>query len=289
MQEITRQLLYGERALFNSSGLHITECVFDKGESPIKECRNIDLDESLFRWMYPIWYSDNINARRCTLFIKARAGVWYTNNSTFKDCVVEAPKCFRRCNNISLENVTFTGCDETLWECKNVRLKDVTVKGDYLCMNSSDLDISNLTLNGKYSFDGVRNMTISDSHLITKDCFWNSENVTVKNSFITAEYIGWNAKNLTFENCVMESLQGFCYIDNLVMKDCKLFNTNLAFEYSTVDLDIKGDVISILNPKGGVIRAEHIKELIFEPDKVDPSATKIICDRIDKHSDKPVY
>ena len=68
-----------------------------------------------------------------------------------------------------------------------------------------------------------------------------------------------------------------CYIDNLVMKDCKLINTTLAFEYSTVDAEITSKIDSVMNPTGGIIRADHIDELILEKDKVDPSKTKIIC------------
>ncbi|MBR1861463.1 MAG: DUF3737 family protein [Lachnospiraceae bacterium] len=289
MEQITRELLYGERALFNSNNLHITECVFDNGESPLKESSDIELDECLFRWKYPLWYCNNIKVQRCTWFDMARAGVWYTKNIEVKDSVVQAPKNFRRCDNLSLENVAFTHALETLWSCSNVKLKDVTVKGDYFAMNCSDMEVDNLTLDGNYSFDGVKNAVIRNSHLITKDAFWNTENVTVYDSFITGEYLGWNAKNLTLVNCVIESLQGMCYVDNLVMKDCKLFNTNLAFEYSTVDADVSGDIISVLNPKSGVIKAEHIKELIIEKDKIDPGATKIICSSIDKHSDHPVY
>ncbi|MCR4619044.1 MAG: DUF3737 family protein [Lachnospiraceae bacterium] len=289
MENITRETLTGERALFHSKDLHITECVFDKGESPLKESSNIEVDECLFRWKYPIWYSNNVKVRRSTWFDMARAGVWYSKNLDIKDSVIQAPKNFRRCDNLSLENVAFTNAQETLWACSNVKLKDVTVKGDYFAMNCSDIEVDNLTLDGNYSFDGVKNAVIRNSHLITKDAFWNTENVTVYDSFITGEYLGWNAKNLTLVNCVIESLQGMCYIDNLVMKDCKLFNTNLAFEYSTVDADVTGDIISVLNPKSGIIKAERIKELIIEKDKIDPSATKIVCSSIDKTSDHPVY
>ena len=86
-------------------------------------------------------------------------------------------------------------------------------------------------------------------------------------------------ENLTLINCTIESLQGMCYIDNLVMKNCKLLNTTLAFEYSTVNADITGRIDSVMNPSGGVIRADHIDELIVEKDKVDPAKTKIICRR----------
>ena len=289
MQNVTRENLFGERALFNSNDLHITECVFDNGESPLKESSNIEINECLFRWKYPLWYCNNIKADRCTFFDMARAGIWYTKNIEVKNTVYQAPKGFRRCDNLTLENIAFTHAQETLWSCNDVKIKDITVKGDYFAMNCSNMEIDNLTLDGNYSFDGVKNMTIRNSHLISKDAFWNTENVTVYDSFITGEYLGWNAKNLTLVNCVIESLQGMCYVDNLVMKDCKLFNTNLAFEYSNVNAEITGDVISVLNPKSGTIKAEHIGELIIERDKIDPSATKIICDAIDKHSDHPVY
>ena len=70
-----------------------------------------------------------------------------------------------------------------------------------------------------------------------------------------------------------------CYIDHLVMKNCKLLDTTLAFEYSTVDAEITGKIDSVMNPSSGVIRADSIDELIVEADKVDPSKTKIICRR----------
>ena len=61
------------------------------------------------------------------------------------------------------------------------------------------------------------------------------------------------------------------------MKNCKLINTTLAFEYSSVDAEITSTIDSVLNPSSGTIRAEAIKELIVEKDKVDPSKTTIIC------------
>lgn len=67
------------------------------------------------------------------------------------------------------------------------------------------------------------------------------------------------------------------YIDHLVMKKCRLLNTTLAFEYSTVDVQIDGNIDSIMNPSGGIIRADSIGELILDSDKVDPAKTKIIC------------
>ena len=155
-------------------------------------------------------------------------------------------------------------------------MENVVAKGDYFGMNSQNMLIKDLTLYGDYSFDGVKNLEIYNSKLLSKDAFWNSENVTVYDSFISGEYLGWNAKNLTLINCVVESLQGMCYIDNLVMKNCKLLNTTLAFEYSTVNVEIDGFLDSIINPISGVISANSIGQLIMEEDKIDISKTKII-------------
>ena len=113
--------------------------------------------------------------------------------------------------------------------------------------------------------------------MLSKDAFWNTNNVTVYDSYISGEYLGWNSKNLTFINCTIESLQGMCYIDNLIMKNCTLINTTLAFEYSNVNVDINGKIDSVFNPSSGVIKAEKIGELIMDKDKIDPEKTNIIC------------
>lgn len=277
MKEIKQEILTGERALFQGQQLRIFDTIFADGESPLKESRNIELFGSMFKWKYPLWYAKDITVKNCTWFEMARAGVWYTDRILVEDSAIEAPKNFRRCHDVTLRKVSFANAAETLWSCDGVTLEHVTARGDYFAMNSRNIVIRDLTLYGNYSFDGAGNVEIHNSRLLSKDAFWNSENVTVYDSFISGEYLGWNAKNLTLVNCTVESLQGMCYIDNLVMKNCRLLNTTLAFEYSTVDAEIVGKVDSVLNPSGGVIRADEIGELIIEKDKVDPAKTKIIC------------
>ena len=274
--EIRGGFYTGERALFGAQHLRIYDTIFDDGESPLKESRDIALTGCMFKWKYPLWYARGIDVRGSTWFEMARAGVWYTENITVTDCALEAPKNFRRCRNLTLTDVSFSNASETLWHCSGVKLERVTAKGDYFAMNSTDMDVRALTLYGNYSFDGAKNVTVAHSRLLSKDAFWNSENVTVRDSFISGEYLGWNAKNLTLENCTIESLQGMCYIDHLVMRNCRLLNTTLAFEYSTVDVELIGGVASVINPTAGTIRADTIGELIMEKDKIDPTRTKIL-------------
>ena len=289
MTEFREKNFRGERALFGSRELRITDSVFEDGESPLKESQDLELENVLFRWKYPLWYCENVKAENCTWFDMARAGVWYTKNITVKDAIIQAPKNFRRSSFITLENVVFSNAEETLWSCDNIKMKNVTAKGNYLAMNSHDIEAFGLMLDGNYSFDGTENVVIRNSRLLTKDAFWNSRNVTVYDSFISGEYLGWNSQNLTLIGCTIESLQGMCYIDNLKMVDCKLINTTLAFEYSTVDAKIDSRISSVFNPKEGRITAPEIGELIIEKDKIDPLKTVIKCESIGRKSDKPEW
>lgn len=231
----------------------------------------------MFKWKYPLWYSKDILVNDCTWFEMARSGVWYTDNITVNDCVIEAPKNFRRCHQVTLNHVALPNAAETLWHCKDIQLKNVTAKGDYFGMDSENIYVENFDLVGNYSFDGAKNIEVHHAKMLSKDAFWNTENVTVYDSQIFGEYLGWNAKNLTFVNCTIESLQGLCYIDNLTMKNCKLINTTLAFEYSSVNAEINGKIDSVMNPTSGTIRADYIDELILEKDRIDPDQTNIIC------------
>ena len=276
-KEIRQEFLTGERALFMSRDLRVVDCTFADGESPLKESADIELVGSMFKWKYPLWYCKNVTAKDCVWFDMARAGVWYTDNVTLENTPIDAPKNFRRCNGVTLRNVSFSNAEETLWSCNDVTMEHVLARGNYFGMNSSNVKVTDLTLYGNYCFDGARNVTVEGSKLLSKDSFWNCEDVVVRNSYISGEYLGWNSKNLTFENCTIESLQGMCYIENLVMKNCKLLNTTLAFEYSTVEADITSKIDSVLNPTSGTITADAIGELILEKDKIDPSKTKITC------------
>lgn len=274
---IEQEILTGERALFGQENVKIYDSIFEDGESPLKECKNIAIYNSMFKWKYPLWYSEHIKMKDCTIFEMGRAGIWYTNDITIEDTMVEAPKNFRRCKDLTLRHVSMPNAEETLWNCEDVAMDHVVAKGDYYAMNCKNMKITDFELYGNYCFDGCENVEIRNGKLLSRDAFWNSDHVTVYDSFISGEYLGWNAKNLTLINCTIESLQGLCYIENLVMKNCKLIHTTLAFEYSTVDVDIVGKVDSVINPSGGIIRADHIDELILEKDKIDPNKTKIIC------------
>lgn len=289
MKKIIQQSFKGERALFQSKDLKLIACTFDDGESPLKESRNIELDNSMMRWKYPLWYCRDILVKDSVFNGGSRAGVWYTDNIKIINTVIDSPKNFRRCKNVELMNVTIPDAKETFWSCIGVKLDTVSVNGDYFCMNSEKIEADNLRLSGNYSFDGAKDLVLKNSVLVTKDAFWNSENVRVENSWISGEYLGWNSKNLYFENCTIESLQGLCYIDNLVMRNCRFIDTTLAFEYSNVDVEAVGNIGSVFNPSSGRIKCDSISELIIEEGRVESFKTAIECDNIGARLDKPEW
>ena len=276
MKKIEKCEFTGERALFNSSNLELENVRFHSGESPLKESEGIVLSSCEFAWKYPLWYCKDITVDKSVLKETARSGIWYTHRIKMTDCIIEAPKTFRRSSNITLTNVELPMASETMWNCDSIQLSDVKIVGDYFGFGASNVCAENVEVDGNYLFDGGRNITVKNSKLISKDAFWNCENVTVENCYISGEYLGWNSKNVTFVGCTIESNQGMCYMDNVVLRDCKLVNKDLCFEYCTVDAEINSHVDSVKNPISGRIVADSIGEIIHESDKVDTSLTEII-------------
>lgn len=279
MDKYNNQTFVGERALYNIKDSEITNSVFKDGESPLKETKNISLENSQFEWKYPLWYSKHIKCENVKLLETARSGIWYTDDIEIINSIIDAPKTFRRAKNITLKNVTLNNALETFWTCKYIQLVNITAKGDYFGMNSSNIAINNFKLDGNYCFDGGKNIYIRNAVLNSKDSFWNCKNVTVCDSIIIGEYIGWNSKDITFINCKIASHQGLCYMKNLKMINCELIDTDLCFELcENIDADIVSHVTSIKNPISGKIHVKSVGELILDESMIDKNKTKIIID-----------
>lgn len=272
-------LFTGERALYDIHDAEIIDSTFDDGESPLKECSDLKVKHSFFKWKYPMWYSENIECEDCTLLETARSGIWYTKNIKMTNCYISAPKQFRRAEGITLINCSIPNAQETMWNCKNIVLKDVSAKGDYFGLNAEGVEADHFDLIGNYAFDGGKDIVIRNAKMDSKDSFWNCKNVTVYDSIIVGEYLGWNSENITFVNCCIDSHQGMCYMKNIKMINCKLLNTDLCFEFcENVEADICSHIDSVKNPYSGVIKAKSIGELILDEKYVDKSKIKIITE-----------
>ena len=58
--------------------------------------------------------------------------------------------------------------------------------------------------------------------------------------------------------------------------NCETEGCDLAFEYSDVDADIVGNIISIKNPKSGTIKVDSVDEIINEDSIIDVNGKVII-------------
>ena len=138
--------------------------------------------------------------------------------------------------------------------------------------------VDNLKMKGKYSFQYMHHLEIKNSVLDTKDAFWHSTNVTVRDSIVKGEYLGWFSDGLTLINCRITGTQPLCYCKNLKLVNCIMEETDLAFEYSDVDADIDGNILSVKNPKSGIIRADSIGQIILE-DSIMESQARIVTSK----------
>ena len=277
MEKISNKHFNDERSLFSSQELEVEKCTFSDGESPLKESRDILVNHCTFQWKYPLWYCHKVVVKDSDIQFTARSGIWYTEDIEMSKTKVDAPKTFRRAKKIRISETNFPHADETLWQCKDVKLYVVEATGNYFGYNCEDVEADNLIIHGNYLFDSSKNITIRNSHLESKDAFWNCENVTLINCVIVGEYLGWNTKNLTLINCKIESHQGLCYVDGLKMYNCEVYHSDLILEYSkNIDAEITTVVDSIKNPSEGRIVIAGVKQLILDRKYIDPAKVKII-------------
>ena len=126
-----------ERSLFSSRDLWVDNCTFSDGESPLKESQNIKVTRCTFSWKYPLWYCRDVEADNITINQTARSGIWHTKNLEMRNSLILAPKTFRRCENIRLDDVQIIHAEETIWKCDGVKLFKVKARGDYLGSHES--------------------------------------------------------------------------------------------------------------------------------------------------------
>ena len=280
MEKYLKEQYTEERALFSSVDSLIEECEFSEGESPLKESRDIEVKKSVFKWKYPLWYCQNVKVSETTFEETARSGVWYTENISFDNCQLLAPKTFRNAKQVRVTNTDMLNASETFWSCKDIKIFSVHAKGDYFGAHCEKVEVDNLHLDGNYAFDSSKDVMVRNSTLESKDAFWNCENVTLINCTINGEYLGWNTKNLILINCKIQSHQGLCYVDGLKMYHCEITNSDLIFEYChNIDAEIVTEVDSIKNPYDGKIVVKDVKELILDRKYINPAKIKVFKSR----------
>lgn len=254
-----------ERALYNLTDAIVENCTFAgeaDGESAFKESHDIIVRHCDFQLRYPLWHTTDFTLSDSKMSPTCRAPLWYSKNGVISNCVIDGVKCLRECENIEIRDTKIISA-EFGWRCRNMHFQDCDMESEYYLFGTHDTKIENLTMKGKYSFQYTENLVIKDSVLNTKDAFWHCKNVTAENCEINGEYLAWYSDGLTLINCRISGTQPLCYCKNLRLIDCTLENADLAFEYSDVRADLKGELISVKNPHTGYIKADRIGEIIL--------------------------
>ncbi len=271
-----------ERALYGVCGAHIADCSFDgpaDGESALKETADITVERCYFNLRYPFWHTRGAVVRDVEMTANCRAALWYDENIRLENSRLHGIKALRECHG----GIILQGCDicspEFAWRCSDLKLAQCTLESEYPFFECRDMTIDGLKMNGKYSFQYVENAVIRSSQLTTKDAFWHSKNVTVEDCVVQGEYLGWYSENLRLVRCKIIGTQPLCYCKGLVLEDCTMEQTDLAFENSEVHAQVLSQIDSVKNPLCGEIRAEEIGQLIMDESRIDPTRTKIICSK----------
>lgn len=255
-----------ERALYHLQHAEVADCVFAgpaDGESALKESEDVGLKNCRFSLRYPLWHVKGFAMTESFMDDKTRAAIWYAENGSITDSVLEGIKAVRECSHIRLERCRIES-QEFGWKSRDITLTDTDIVSEYLFMDSRDVKLCNVKMKGKYSFQYMENLKIDDCELDTKDAFWHSKNVTVRDSIVKGEYLGWFSENLTLVNCKIIGTQPLCYCRNLKLINCTMEETDLSFEYSDVEADVRGHILSVKNPRSGRIIADSVGEIILK-------------------------
>lgn len=260
-----------ERSLYGLSGADVVDCVFAgpaDGESALKESRDVHIKDCRFDLRYPMWHCKGFTLEDSVMSDTCRAAIWYAGDGRISGSALNGIKALRECHDIIMD-----GCHadskEFGWRCRGLRILNSQINSEYFLFENKDIEISNLKMTGKYSFQYVENGRISDSFLDTKDAFWHCRNLTVTDSVIKGEYLAWYSDGLTLINCKIIGTQPLCYCTNLKLVNCTMEDTDLSFEYSDVQADIKGSIVSVKNPRSGSITADSIGAVMLEGSIMD--------------------
>ncbi len=267
-----------ERALYNIEDSTVTDCIFDgpaDGESALKECSRITVENCDFRLRYPFWHVTDGHVKNCKMSDTCRAALWYDKTMVIEDSVLGGIKALRECHDITMKNCEIVS-EEFGWRCSGLKIENCTLTSMYPFFECKEAEFDKLTLNGKYSFQYLENAHLRNCELRTKDAFWHCKNVTVEDSLVQGEYLAWYSENLKLVRCKIVGTQPLCYCKGLILEDCEMVDADFAFENSEVEATVNSHIISVKNPISGFIKAESIGEIILDT-KREP---KTKCDII---------
>ncbi len=279
-RKITRMTFDEERALYGLRDAVVDDCTFAgpaDGESALKESENVEVRNCRFSLRYPLWHARHFLLADSSLDELTRAPIWYASDGRIDGTEINGVKCLRECRNISLSGVRAVS-PEFGWKCAEINMSRCDITSEYFLLECAGGHIDGLKLKGKYSFQYTQGLTVENSDLDTKDAFWHAKNLVIRNCTVKGEYLAWYSDGITFENCRIIGTQPLCYCKNLKLVDCTMEDTDLAFEYSDVEADVRGNIVSVKNPKSGYIKAGSVGEIILRDSVMETNCEIFVGD-----------
>lgn len=266
METITNMTMDEERALYGSIGLRLKGCAFDgpaDGESALKECRDIMVEDTFFNLRYPCWHVQGLKIASSEMTELCRAALWYSQDIQITGSKLHGIKALRECAQVSMKDCHIIS-PEFGWSTRGLEMVDCAAESEYFMMRAANLHFTGVELKGKYSFQYIENGLFENCRFDTKDAFWHAKHVVVRNSVVKGEYLAWYCEDVTFDHCKIIGTQPLCYCKGLKLIDCEMEGTDLCFEKSEVEATITTPVISVKNPLSGHIRLPAVGEVILD-------------------------
>ena len=268
-----------ERDLYGVSDVRLVRCAFEgvaDGESALKESRDIVLDDCRFALRYPLWHVEGASLANVDMLETCRAALWYARRVHIADSRLHGIKALRECDAIDIAGTDVVSA-EFGWKCRDIHAENSSFQGEYPFLELQGGVFTNCRLKGKYSFQYAQNLVFDHCDLDTKDAFWHCRNVVVRDSTVRGEYLAWYSEGLTLERCRIIGTQPLCYAKGLVLRDCTMEDCDLSFEYSEVDADVQGRILSVKNPRSGRIIADSFGDILFTADARKPCTAQVVA------------
>ena len=188
MTIIQEQTFDKERELYGIHDTFIKHCTFDgpaDGESALKECRNVRVEDSFFDLRYSLWHDRDLVLARCEL----------TDDITLENCTAESKYFLMRNHGVRAKNLElsakyslqyiedglFEDCvidsKDAFWHAKNVTVKNSILGGEYLAWYSENLTFENCRIIGTQPFCYCKNLTLSNCEMVDCDLAFERSSV----------------------------------------------------------------------------------------------------------------
>ena len=183
---IQDQQLDEERALYGLRHATLSNVTFAgpaDGESALKECVDIAIEDSLFELRYPMWHIDGLSVAGSTLTdtcraapIEAEYAFLDSRDLRLVDTNLTGKYSFQYVENLVIEGGVFDTKD-AFWHARNVTVRNAVLKGEYLGWYSEGLTLEHCRIEGTQPLVNCRNLTLVDCEMANCDLAFEGSDV----------------------------------------------------------------------------------------------------------------